>query len=153
MASTTIEDMISSSVCFGYAYDGSVKECKMCDVRSRCKAKCEQGATGDDDLPVKPESDGLASKEEITFDEDKQAKAAAKKAEKPVKKPSAKASKAKKEVKYADDMPDFKAMEQDDLFSLAEERGINLADFDKYANDNIKRMRVTMALKATYAVG
>ena len=153
MASTTIEDMIASSVCFGYAYDGSVKECKLCDVKARCKAKCEQGATGDYDLPVRPDSDGLASKEEVTFDEDKQEKAAAKKAEKPVKKPTAKASKAKKEIKYSDDMPNFKAMSAEDFYSLAEERGINLDDFDRYSNESIKRMRVTMALKATYAVG
>ena len=40
----------------------------------------------------------------------------------------------------------------DELLALAEERGLNLSDFDKYTKEGIKRMRITMALKKTYVV-
>lgn len=145
---TSIEDMIKSSICFGVAYDGTVKECKICDVRNRCKAKCEMGSTEG----TRPDATDLADAVEVTYDEDKAAKATAKKEAAPAKKKPATVAKEKKQVNYADDMPDFKPMNIEDMMTLAEERGINLADFDKYTNDNIKRMRLTMALKKTYEV-
>ena len=49
-------------------------------------------------------------------------------------------------------MPDFKAMSVDELCSLIDERGGNSKEFDKYTAENIKRMRLTMALKKTYEV-
>ena len=61
-------------------------------------------------------------------------------------------AKAKKDVKYADDMPDFKAMSVDELCALIDERGGDSKEFDKYTAENIKRMRLTMALKKTYEV-
>ena len=58
--------------------------------------------------------------------------------------------KTKDEVTYNSDMPDFKPMSIEDLVELAKERGLNPADFDKYTHTNIKKMRLTMALKKTY---
>ena len=40
----------------------------------------------------------------------------------------------------------------EEITALATERGLNLKDFDKYGNDNIKRMRLTMSIKKTYEV-
>ena len=56
----------------------------------------------------------------------------------------------KPEVNYDASMPDFKAMTIESLINLSKERGLNPSDFDKYTAVNIKRMRITMALKKTY---
>ena len=143
-----IEEMIKNSTCFGVAYDGTVKECKICEVRTKCKAKCE---TGSGEVPKKPDSVNLADKDEVSQSDEAAAKSAAKEKDKTAKKP-VNPAKAKKDVKYADDMPDFKAMSVDELCSLIDERGGNSKEFDKYTAENIKRMRLTMALKKTYDV-
>ena len=49
-------------------------------------------------------------------------------------------------------MPDFKPMSIEDIVKLATERGVNVAEYDKYTATNIKRMRLIMAIKATYEV-
>lgn len=140
---TSIEDLIKSSICFGVAYDGSVKECKICEVRLKCKSKCEMG-TGE--LPKKPEATTVADTSEVTLKDDAPA------APKAEKKPAKAVKKDKPTVNYADDMPDLKAMEFDALCTLATERGVDLADFEKYSNESIKRMRLTMAIKKTFEV-
>lgn len=143
----SVEEMIKSSTCFGVAYDPNVKECKICEVRTKCKSKCE---TGNGELPKKPAAAQQADKSEVSMSEaaidkskDKE-KAAAKKPAKPA------ASKEKEQ--YADDMPDFKTMSIDELLNLLKDKGGNPADFDKYTAENIKRMRITMALKKFYVV-
>lgn len=137
----SIEEMIKNSICFGVAYDPSVKECKICEVKLKCKSKCGCGVDDMDELPKKPEATDIADKQEVTFDDTK----------KVTKKPTTvKPEKKKKEVEYAEDMPDLKSMSFDEIKDLAVNRGIDLSDFDKYNNDNIKRMRLTMALKKTY---
>lgn len=139
-----IEEMIKSSTCFGIAYDGTVKECKICEVRTKCKSKCE---TGVGEVPKKPAVVNQADKDEVSMSEtaiDK-SKAKEKSAKKPVKP-------AKPATNYADDMPDFKSMDIPALLELLESKGGNPADFDKYAAENIKRMRITMALKKFYEV-
>ena len=35
----SIEEMIKKSTCFGVAYDGSVRECKICEVKLKCENK------------------------------------------------------------------------------------------------------------------
>ena len=143
---STIEEMIKNSTCFGVAYDGSVKECKICEVRTKCKAKCEGGCG---ELPKKPDSVNLAEKDEVSQSDEAAAKSAAREKDKTAKKPVNPAKK-KADVQYEEGMPDFKAMSIDELCSLIDKRGGNSKEFDKYTADNIKRMRLTMALKKTY---
>lgn len=148
---------VKNSRCFGIAYDGDVKECKICEVANLCKQKttgtskkapltpapAKKSDISNDDSKVstmkpsnpRPEPNDSEPAENNTQDK------------KPAKKQSKKA-----EVSYADDMPDFKPMSVEDLIELAEKRGIDPADFDKYTNVSIKKMRVTMALKKTYEV-
>lgn len=144
----TVEQMIKESTCFGYAYDESVKECKICEVCKKCKAKCEGAKV---DTPKKPDSVVLADKDEVSESEAAAKKSAEKEKSKDAKKPTTKPKK-ESNVKYADDMPDFQPMSLDEIQELLVNRGGNLADFDKYKADNIKRMRMVMALKKTYEV-
>lgn len=143
----SIEEMIKNSSCFGIAYDASVKECKICEVRTKCKSKCECGVG---ELPKKPSSVALADKEEVSMTDAAMDKSKAKendaKAKKPVK------EKKKSDVAYAEDMPDFKSMSIDELETLLNERGGDASEFQKYSAENIKRMRLTMAIKKTYEV-
>lgn len=143
---SNIEDMIAKSTCFGVAWDGSVKECKICEVRTRCESKCKMGI-GSSEPPKKPESIPFADKSEITNDVESVAPPVeGKKTTKPVK------EKKVSEVAYADDMPDFKPMSVEELLKLYTERGGDATEFEKYGNPQIKKMRVTMALKKTYIV-
>lgn len=84
--------------------------------------------------------------EDEDIEEDEKPKKSSAKSNKSPKKSSAKSSKSS----TSPDMPEFKQLSTEELFSLAKERGLNLADFDKYTAPAIKRMRVTMALKKTY---
>ena len=143
----TIEEMIKESICFGVAYDSSVKECKICEVRTKCKAKCECG-TGE--LPEKPDSVVLADKEEVSLSEDAMNKTKAKETSGTGKKPVK--QKKKSDIKYSEDMPDFKQMTMEDIENLLTERGGDLKDFEKYQNVNIRKMRLIMALKKTFEV-
>lgn len=143
-----IEEMIKNSKCFGIAFDGSVKECKICEVRLKCENKCRLGIG---ETPKKPESVNLADKDEVSTSDAAAAKSAAKEKSKTAKKP-AKKDTAKADIKYADDMPDFKPMSIDELCQLLNDRGGDASEFDKYSAENIKRMRLTMALKKTYEV-
>ena len=151
MEITTDVTKVKESKCFGIAWDGDVKECKICEVANLCKQRTLGGTK---QAPSKP---APAKKSDISVDDDKvstmkpsnprpEPNKDTQKAEKTEKK----ATKAKTEMKYDDNMPDFKPMSVDDLLKLAKERGLNPADFDKYTNANIKKMRVTMALKKTY---
>lgn len=162
---TTIEEMIKNSSCFGVAFDGKVRECKICEVRMKCESKCRMGLssvvsnpsdiidiepTEEDKVEVtssntKPEAVELADKDEISMDEDTLEKVQKEKAKKPakVKKPVA-------AVEYDESMPEFKPMSIEELEALLVERGGDAAEFEKYTNPSIKKMRLTMALKKTY---
>ena len=141
--------MIKESTCFGYAYDESVKECKICEVCKKCKAKCEGAKV---DTPKKPDSVVLADKDEVSESEAAAKKSAAKETSKDAKKPATVKPKKENTTKYSDDMPDFQPMSLDEIQELLVSRGGNPADFEKYKADNIKRMRMVMALKKTYEV-
>lgn len=137
----TVEEMIRNSQCFGVAYDEHVPECKTCDVKMKCDAKCRAAWNVSNS---KPAPTIVAEVAEITT-----------KAE-----PAKSQSKAKKPVKsptpttknYSPDMPEFKGITIEELEKMAVERGINLDDFTKFTAPNIRRMRITMALKATYEI-
>ena len=150
MSNVGVEELIGSSLCYGVAYDATVKECKICEVKLRCKAECEGCKKKEEFVPkvetvkpeTKPDAIDIADKDEVTYQQED--KSATKK------KPAIKKKPEKPQVEY-EGMPDLKAMEYDDLLKLAEDRGLNLSDFDKYTNKGIKRMRVTMAIKKTFA--
>ena len=143
----TIEEMIKESICFGIAYDSTVKECKICEVRTKCKAKCECG-TGD--LPEKPDSVVLADKEEVSLSDEVLDKTKRKETSGTGKKPVK--EKKKSDIQYSEDMPDFKQMDMTEIENLLVTRGGNLTDFEKYKNVNIRKMRLVMALKKTYEI-
>lgn len=142
-----IEEMIKSSKCFGIAFDGSVKECKICEVRLKCENKCRLGVG---ETPQKPDSVNIADKDEVSSSDEAAAKSAAKEKDKTAKKPTK--TKEKTEVQYSEEMPDFKAMSIEELAELLNSRGGDASEFDKYDKDAIKRMRMTMAIKKTYEV-
>ena len=148
--SLNIEDLIQNSICFGVAFDANVKECKICEVKARCKAASDGtfGRLGAlPEKPEKPEATLVAEKDEITYEEPKKGKTQLK----PLSERKTTSTKnTKPSVTYSEDMPDLKAMAYEDLEALAKERGLNLEDFEKYSNNNIKRMRMTMAIKKTY---
>lgn len=154
MEITSAQEQIKNSRCFGIAYDEKVKECKVCEVAKMCQKQMESGVV---QVPSRP---APASKKNISMSDEAVESSTLKPATprpvpksepaKPEKKTTKKA--AEKEQAYADDMPVFKDMEMDDLIALAEERGLKMSDFDKYTKEGIKRMRITMALKKTYAV-
>lgn len=141
----TIEELLKNSSCFGVAFDGSVKECKICEVKTRCEAKCRMGLG-------KPESIAVATPEEVTEEAEAgvEVKKVIKKNATKKSKKSVKEAAAKPKVEYTDDMPEFKSMSTEELEKLAEERGIDISQFEKYNSPNIKRMRMTMQLKKTY---
>lgn len=143
-----IEDMIKKSTCFGIAYDGSVRECKICEVKLKCENKCRCGVG---DVPQKPSGVALADKDEVSMTDEAMKKSQAKEKDMKAKKPVSE-KKLKAEVKYSGDMPDFKPMSIEQLLDLLKERGGNPDDFKKYDNESIKKMRITMALKKTYEV-
>lgn len=164
MELNVMNDLIKSSRCYGRAYDGDVKECKICEAWRMCKKKMENEfvdapshpvPASKDDIsisdqaveesklePAKPRpvpevaAEDLKDPESLDHVEDKPKKTA--------KKP------AKAKTPEPSDLPVFKDMSLEELFDLAKDRGIKLEDFEKYSKDAIKRMRVTMALKKTY---
>lgn len=132
-------EAIKASRCFGLAYDSSVKECKVCEVCKLCKQKTEGIIPAKEDLPEKTKQMDTDVKADKRPEPKEQSK--------PVKKPKQTTGK-----EYSDDMPDFKPMSIEDIVKLATERGVNVAEYDKYTATNIKRMRLIMAIKATYEV-
>lgn len=148
----TYDEMIKSSGCFGLAYDGTVKECNLCEVRVKCEAKCRLGqASKPMNIPV------LDPKEVNTIDTVKSADTvpvvtATTKKPKTVNKPPRKKEAEKPPIQYASDMPEFKNYSVEELENLAKERGCDLTGFEKYIVPNIRRMRLTMAIKKTYEI-
>lgn len=139
---------IQSSRCFGIAYDKDAKECKMCEVARLC----EQRVMGDVRKPTpkaKPTVKTNAAEEGAT---DTMAPANTRPEPKKEAKPAKKEKPKKAEKNYDPEMPDFKSMDIEDLEKLASEREIDLKDFEKYTQVNIRRMRLIMSLKKTYEV-
>lgn len=145
MATNNIEEMILKSTCFGIAFDSSVRECKICEVKTRCENKCRCAASSENPQK-KPTSAPIAEEDEVSLNDEAMAKSRAKEAKK--------ALKEKKTVsaEYSEEMPDFKPMSVEELEKLLADRGGNIEDFAKYSNPSIKKMRLTMALKKTYEV-
>jgi hypothetical protein len=152
MEITSAQEQIKNSKCFGVAYDATVKECKICEVANMCKMQMEKGISQVPNKPSKAAASTVAKASEDVVNpapakSSSKPKPAAAKSEKPAKKATNKPGK-----NYDPDMPDFKQMELDELESTCEERGIDLGQFEKYSSDQIKRMRMVMALKATYEI-
>lgn len=115
-----LEQLKVESTCFGSAYDGEIKECKLCICNGECKALM----TG---KPYKPES---PMKDKISKELSNRTRG----------------DKVTPSIQY----PDFKAMTMEALEKLAIERNAD-PSWQKYNNQGIRRMRLTMALKKTYA--
>lgn len=138
-----LTQLIKGSRCFGVAWDGGVKECKICEVGEQCRAKM---------LNKDPKE--ITKKEEVKPMEEKVANEEVVESpvveEKPKKKK--RASKPKPEVHYSPDMPEFRPMGVEEMMVLAKERGIDTEPFEAYTSTPIKKMRLTMALKKTYEI-
>ena len=148
MSSTSIEEMIKNSSCFGLAYSNNVRECKICEVSLKCETKCKMGLG---ETPQKPAPVVMADKDEVS-ESDEAAKKSADKEKSAAAVQKKSTTKKKPAVEYSEDMPEFKPMSIEEMEALLTERGGNPADFDKYTNTSIKKMRLTMALKKTYEV-
>ena len=154
MSEMSVEEMIRNSQCFGIAYDDRVPECRACDVKTKCDAKCRSTFNM---IVSRPAPTVMAEIAEITANDDdipKKAKPAKPepKPEKPepeVKKPAKITPKAKS---YSNEMPAFRGLSMEELEKMAVDRGAVLADFDKYIAPNIRRMRLTMFIKKTYEI-
>lgn len=153
MAMTT-EEMIQASQCFGVAFDPTVSECKQCDVHLRCEQKCRMGRAM---VPTRPMSTMLAGPMDVLEPTDNQSKSTS--TPKPKTAPAQQSAPPKKTVKdavksknYDPAMPEFKGLTLQQLEKMVVERGGDLAEFDKYKAENIRRMRLTMYLKKTYEV-
>ena len=155
----SVEEMIKNSQCFGVAFDSKVPECKTCDVKTKCEAKCRSASKP---LASKPLPTLVAEVEEITTkvtsqpkvaNTEKENKPSAQKQEKTVQQPTKKTVKETVTSKsYSSDMPEFKTLSMEQLEEIAVQRGANLADFEKFTAPNIRRMRLTMFLKKTFEV-
>ena len=153
----SFEEMIKNSYCFGLAYDSSVKECKVCEVHLKCEAKCRLGQA------TKPTPVKVATPAEVnTKDVVKQTESVpvvstnkpskkGKKATTPAKLPKKKETE-KPPVTYASDMPSFRNISMEDLENLAKTRGCDMEALAKYTVPQIRRMRLTMAIKKTYVL-
>lgn len=131
----SIDEQIAESKCFGVAFSESIRECKICEVRKKCKDTMENKIKNN--TLQKPESP-------------------LKKLEKSV------ATELKNDNKYSKKLnnnsnndqnkincPNFKKMTLEELEKLAIERHAD-DSWKKYDNLGIRRMRLTMALKKTY---
>ena len=152
----TVEEMIKNSQCFGIAYDAHVPECRTCDVKTKCDAKCRSNW---DSIVSRPAPTIVAEVSEITTKPDfkviqsnKPAPAPTPKVEKKVKQPEKTVKAAVTAKNYSKDMPEFKGLTIEQLENMAVKRGANLADFEKFKAVNIRRMRLTMFLKKSYEV-
>lgn len=149
-----IERMIEKSTCFGLAWDGNVRECKICEVNHRCASKCTMGraVVPEEDLPAKPTIEDIV-KNDIPFEmveetEPTEAEEAEEAEETEQEEP--KQEETSKVEEQNETMPDFRNMSLDDLEQLYAKRGLDLKDMEKYVNPSIRKMRMTMAIKKTY---
>lgn len=143
-------EALQQSSCFGLAYAEDVAECKQCDVRGSCKAKMEGALTGTPTpmtkaVPEKPKKEDKPSKPKASAKKETASKPSTPKASSA--KPKAPKAKPKASTATNPNMPDFKSMSLDELKDLAKERKV---EWREYGNDNITRMRLTMALKKSY---
>jgi hypothetical protein len=128
-------EQMEKSTCFGIAHDSTAKECKMCDVQQECAARTASGSVFDPLKQLKPETQQAMN----ALEAKKKPEPAAEKT---------KAEKAKKEpAAQPSGVPDMKGMSLDALWALLKERGGTCKEYD---NANIQKMRLIMAIKATY---
>lgn len=144
--------IIEESTCFGIGHDPKVKECMMCDVQEQCRAKT-QGLSVPTPQRKKPEEVAVPEtpKKEKAKKPTTTKKTATKKStevkEETRTKAKTTAKKPKKSTVTDPNMPVFKDMTLEQLKDLAKERNVEWRD---YGSDQITRMRLTMALKASY---
>lgn len=144
-----IEEQIRNSSCYGVAYDGTLPECKRCDVSQRCSARCAAMAEKESETTVDVPFSQISRPPTVVQVE----KSKATKTTQPAKPATVKQSKFKAPKKYSPDMPVLKNMSMDELKKLAVERKCQGLDaIDAIASQQIRRMRYIMLIKATYEI-
>lgn len=143
-------EQILQSKCFGEAYDRNVEECKKCEVWKLCYQKCNGYVQPNNLSDTEPETivDVLykqANGDDTPEDEKKP------EPKKPAKKPARKKKQMPKK-EYSPDMPVFKDMSMEELIDLCKTKDIDLEQFERFSSQQIKRMRVIMALKKLYEI-
>ena len=139
-----IEEQIRNSSCYGVAFDGTLSECKRCDVSQRCSARCKALA---EEATIEVSGEPVIVQSYTPPD-----KKSSKSLKSDVKPP--KVSKLKKTVIYDPNMPVLKNLSMEELKKLAIERKCSGLDvIEKITSPQIQRMRYIMNLKATYAIG
>ncbi len=142
---------IQNSRCFGVAFDKDASECKICQVKNVCQQRCM--ADVKKPTPAAKPTVKKNTAAENTTETMKPATARPEPQKEAAKAPAKKSSAKKASSKeYDPNMPDFKPMALEDLENLAVERGLNLEDYNKYADVSIRRMRLTMGIKKTYEI-
>lgn len=148
-----IEEQIRNSSCYGVAFDGTLSECKRCDVAQRCSARCK--ALAEEEMTVDVPMEKISNPPTVVQSETTKTptdKPKTSKAPKPTTKATKpKIEKSKKE--YDPNMPELKGMTMEALKALAIERECTGLDvIEGIASPQIKRMRYIMGIKATYEI-
>ena len=139
-------EQILQSKCFGEAYDRSVEECKKCEVWKLCYQKCNGYVQPNNLSDTEPETIVDVLYKQANGDDTPDEKPEPKK---PAKKPARKKKQMPKK-EYSPDMPVFKDMSMEELIDLCKTKDIDLEQFERFSSQQIKRMRVIMALKKLY---
>lgn len=141
-----LKDQIEESSCFGLAFDSTVKECKICEVKGQCEEKYIQRDS---------KNKSSKSKEIKSGKEAKSNKAVKSNVEKIVEKEKkiSKAQNKKKKSEAEKNNPDFdkfKTMSIEELEKIAKERNAETKRWINQTEERIRRMWLTRAIKDTY---
>jgi len=144
--------VIQESKCYGLAYDGTVKECNICEIAKDCKLETSKyvasvtkevkATAGIEESPknstkTKPEEKPASTKAKTKAKEAPE-EVEEKTAEKTVKDTSAEPA----------EFATFKAMSLEELGKFAKKRGVENKWADK--DDRIHRLQLTIAIKKSY---
>lgn len=138
MVDAKVLEQLEQSTCFGKAYDPT-KECKKCDMQQECAARTASNSTFDSIKRLNPETEkAMAEVKRKTTPEATSQNSS-----------NNTTTKKEKKAKAANPpgMPETKGMDIPELLKLLEERGGSCAVYD---NPAIYKMRLIMAVKATY---
>lgn len=151
-----IEEQIRNSSCYGVAYDGTLPECKRCDVSQRCSARCAALSEKEDgELTIEVPFTQISSPPTVVQVE----KSKTSKTTQPAKPVSSTLSSLTKKPKiktpktYDPSMPVLKNLSIAELKELAIQRKCEgLEGIESITSQQIQRMRYIMLIKATYEI-
>lgn len=154
-------EKLKESKCYGIAYYEEAPECRICEMRARCRQVVLGVVTPRTVIKeaVKVKTQTLAQPRPLPkSDLEQKAEADARKAAKEAaeKAKQQKLEKPKKpEPQYSKDLPVLVNMEMADMYKLAEKRGVDKATLERIkgiASTQIQRMQLTMKIKKTYLI-